>query len=72
MKGRDYLTDMNKNISPSEQDDFVSVTRKIGKTTFVVKIHFNPDSKETLQKKCERMIADEARNICFSKEEGVA
>lgn len=33
--------------------------RKIGKTTYLVRVHFNPDSKETLQDKLQRMLEDE-------------
>ena len=35
------------------------VHRKIGKTTYLVRVHFNPDSKETLQDKLQRMLEDE-------------
>jgi len=35
------------------------VRRKIGKTTYLVRVQFNPDSKETLQDKLQRMLEDE-------------
>lgn len=38
------------------------VRRQIGKTTYLVKVHFNPDSKETLQDKIERMLVNEVNN----------
>lgn len=33
--------------------------KKVGKTTYLVRVHFNPDSKETLQQKLERMLVSE-------------
>ena len=38
------------------------VRKKIGQTTYLVRVHFNPDSNETLQKKMERMLVDEVRH----------
>ena len=32
---------------------------KIGNTTYLVRVHFNSDSKETLQQKLERMLVNE-------------
>ncbi|MBP3266353.1 MAG: transposon-encoded TnpW family protein [Lachnospiraceae bacterium] len=64
------MTDNNTNSINREQD-FVTVRKKIGKTTFLVKVHFNKDSKETLQKKCERLIADEVRYIDSPEKGGV-
>lgn len=64
------MTDNENNNSNAEQA-FVTVRKKIGKTTFLVRVHFNKDGKETLQKKCERMIADEAKHINFPEKGGV-
>jgi hypothetical protein len=38
------------------------VRRKIGKTTYLVRVHFNPDSTETLQDKLQRMLEDEVNH----------
>lgn len=48
------------------------IRRTIGKTTYIVRVHFSPDSKETLQKKCERLLRNEVRHVDFSEEGGVA
>lgn len=39
-----------------------AVRKKIGATTYLVRVHFNPDSKETLQAKLERLLADKVRH----------
>jgi hypothetical protein len=40
----------------AEQPEFV---KRIGKTTYRVKIHFNPNSKETINDKIIRMLKNE-------------
>jgi hypothetical protein len=40
----------------TEQPDFV---KRIGKTTYRVKVHFNPDSRETMSDKIIRMLKNE-------------
>jgi len=40
----------------TEQPDFV---KRIGKTTYRVKVHFNPDSRETMSDKIIRMLKSE-------------
>lgn len=42
------------------------IRKKIGQTTYLVKVHFNQESKETLQKKMERMLADEVRHSAMN------
>ena len=37
-----------------------TITRRIGQTTYLVRVHFNPDSKETMNDKIIRMIKNEA------------
>ena len=37
-----------------------TITRRIGTTTYRVRVHFNPDSKETMNDKIIRMIKNEA------------
>ncbi len=65
------MTDNNANNTNHEQE-YVTVRKRIGQTTFLVKVHFNKDSKETLQKKCERLIADEVRHIDIPEKGGAA
>jgi hypothetical protein len=36
-----------------------TITRRIGQTTYRVKVHFNPNSKETVNDKIIRMIKNE-------------
>ena len=57
--------DQNKELTkelPPSGPEAPMVRRKIGKTTYLVKVHFNPDSKETLQDKLERMLVNEVNN----------
>ena len=57
--------DQNKELTkelPASGPEAPVVRRKIGKTTYLVKVHFNPDSKETLQDKLERMLVNEVNN----------
>ena len=42
----------------AEQPDFV---KRIGKTTYQVKVHFNPNSKETMSDKIIRMLRNEVQ-----------
>lgn len=51
---------INKNKS-AEQDVPV-MERRIGKTTYLLRVHFNPNSKDTLQSKLERLLANEVRH----------
>lgn len=44
------MAEMKENVGCIEQDTPL-VRRKIGSTTYLVRVHFNPDSKETLQQK---------------------
>ena len=44
----------------AEQPDLV---KRIGKTTYHVKVHFNPNSKETMQDKIIRMLRNEVKNM---------
>lgn len=47
---------------PASEPEAPVVRRKIGKTTYLVKVHFNPDSTETLQDKLQRMLEDEVNH----------
>ena len=39
------------------------LVKRIGKTTYKVKVHFNPNSRETMSDKIIRMLRNEARQI---------
>ena len=54
-------TEKTTNIAPkTEQPDLV---KRIGKTTYKVKIHFNPNSRETMSDKIIRMLQNEVKQI---------
>jgi len=44
----------------AEQPDFV---KQIGKTTYQVKVHFNPNSRETMSDKIIRMLRNEVNQM---------
>ena len=44
----------------AEQPDLV---KRIGKTTYHVKVHFNPNSRETMSDKIVRMLRNEVRQM---------
>ena len=47
---------------PASGPEVPVVRRKIGKTTYLVRVHFNPNSTETLQDKLQRMLEDEVNH----------
>ena len=47
---------------PASGPEAPVVRRKIGKTTYLVRVHFNPESTETLQDKLQRMLEDEVNH----------
>ena len=50
-------TDTSTTVTAKEdKHDFV---KRIGKTTYRVKVHFNPNSRETMQDKIIRMLRNE-------------
>jgi hypothetical protein len=57
----DLKKELTKEL-PASGPEAPVVRRTIGKTTYLVKVHFNPDSKETLQDKLERMLVNEVNN----------
>jgi len=46
-------------MAKAEQPEFV---KRIGKTTYRVRVYFNPNSKETINDKILRMIRNEVQN----------
>ena len=45
------------------QDRPPDLVKKIGKTTYLVRVHFSQTSRETLEDKIKRMLRDEVRRI---------
>lgn len=45
----------------------VALVKSIGKTTYVVRVHFNEEAKETMKDKINRMIKNDiANNGCIT------
>jgi len=40
-----------------------TVRRKIGKTTYIVRVHFSETAKETMEDKIKRMLREEVRKM---------
>jgi len=58
-RGKDNYMNTDKTTATTtttEQPDFV---KRIGKTTYRVKVHFNPNSRETMSDKIIRMLKNE-------------
>ena len=45
------------------QDRPPDLVKKIGKTTYLVRVHFSQTSRETLEDKIKRMLRDDVRRI---------
>ena len=55
------ISENTNNTTPkTEQPDLV---KRIGKTTYRVKVHFNPNSKETMSDKIIRMLRNEVNQM---------
>ena len=54
--------DKDKTVSPEMQPD---LRMKIGRTTFLVKLHFKEDSTETLKDKVKNLIRKDVQNGNF-------
>ena len=59
---------MGKLVTPTQIDIMQAVNRnineqKIGQTVYVVRYHFNEDTKETMQEKIKRMPVTEASRM---------
>ena len=66
MRGKetDYMNNEKPTTSTTtpkvEQPDLV---KRIGKTTYRVKVHFNPNSRETMSDKIIRMLQNEVNQM---------
>ncbi len=43
-----------------------TVRKQIGKTTYIVRVHFSETAKETMEDKIKRMLREEVRKMCRS------
>ena len=48
-----------KTMTAEETQDCPTMQVRIGKTTYIVKLHFNENAKETLEDKIKRLIQEE-------------
>ena len=49
----------DKTTAPTPRAEQPDLVKRIGKTTYRVKVHFNPNSKETMSDKIIRMLKNE-------------
>ena len=51
----------NKQMENKKTTTPVALRKQIGGTTYVVRVHFNEDAKESMKDKIKRLIANEVR-----------
>lgn len=51
----------NKQMENRKTNTPVALRKQIGGTTYVVRVHFNEDAKESMKDKIKRLIANEVR-----------
>ena len=49
--------------TPTAQDNPPALVKKIGKMTYIVRIHFSETSTETMEDKIKRMLKNEVRQM---------
>ena len=49
--------------TPTSQDNPPALVKKIGKMTYIVRIHFSETSTETMEDKIKRMLKNEVRQM---------
>ena len=54
---------MTNTANTRNPNDCPTVRRKIGKTTYIVHIHFGETVKETMEDKIKRMLREEVRKM---------
>ena len=50
-------------VAPTVRDNPPALVKKIGKMTYIVRIHFSETSTETMEDKIKRMLRNEVRQI---------
>ena len=53
----------SRHVAPAAQDNPPALVKKIGKMTYIVRIHFSETSTETMEDKIKRMLRNEVRQI---------
>ena len=61
-RGKETYMNTDKTTTPTPRAEHPDLVKTIGKTTYRVKIHFNPNSKETMSDKIIRMLRNEVKN----------
>ena len=56
-------TTPSSHVAPAAQDNPPALVKKIGKMTYIVRIHFSETSTETMEDKIKRMLKNEVRQI---------
>lgn len=54
---------MTDTVNTMKTEPCLTFKRKIGKTTYVVRVHFSETSKETMEDKIRRLLREEASRI---------
>jgi hypothetical protein len=63
-KGKDYMNNEKTNdTAATTTAEAPALVKRIGKTTYRVKVHFSTTSRETMSDKIKRMLRDEVKNM---------
>ena len=54
---------MTNTANTPKPNDCPTIRRKIGKTTYIVRVHLSETAKETMEDKIKRMLRDEVRKM---------
>lgn len=54
---------MTDTVNTMKTEPCPTFKRKIGKTTYVVRVHFSETSKETMEDKIKRLLREEVRRM---------
>ena len=66
MENENVTVDTSSNSAapmPTAQDNPPALVKKIGKMTYIVRIHFSETSTETMEDKIKRMLKNEVRQM---------
>ena len=63
MRGKETYMNNDKTTTTTPRAEQPDLVKTIGKTTYRVKIHFNPNAKETMSDKIIRMLKNEVKKI---------
>ena len=50
---------MTNTVNTPKPNDCPTIRRKIGKTTYIVRVHFSETAKETMEDKIKRLLRNE-------------